>query len=34
MEGANESVKRRWRSLDNIGVDEGKREPSRKTEEE
>ena len=34
MEEATESVKRRRRSLDDIGVDEGRREPSRKTEEE
>ena len=33
MEGATESVKRR-RNLDDIGVGEGRREPSRKTEEE
>jgi len=33
MEGTTESAKRR-RSCDDIGVDEGRREPSRKTEEE
>ena len=33
MEGATESVKRRKRSLDDIDVDEGRGEPSRKTEE-